>query len=49
MKVSDALASRKSIRALRPDPVSSDTIREILRVASRAPSGGNVQPRGCVF
>lgn len=44
MKVSDALASRKSIRAFRPDPVSSDTIREILRVASRAPSGGNVQP-----
>lgn len=44
MKVSDALASRKSIRAFRPDPVSPDIIREILQVAVRAPSGGNVQP-----
>ena len=44
MQVSDAIASRKSIRAFKPDPVSRETIEEILKLASRAPSGGNVQP-----
>lgn len=44
MKVSDAIASRKSTRAFRGDPVPPDMIREILRVALRAPSGGNLQP-----
>ncbi len=44
MKVSDAIASRKSTRAFRDDPVPPDMIREILRVALRAPSGGNLQP-----
>ncbi|HVV66258.1 MAG TPA: nitroreductase [Rhizomicrobium sp.] len=44
MKVSDAIASRKSIRAFKPDPVPRETIEEILELASRAPSGGNLQP-----
>jgi nitroreductase len=44
MKVSEALATRKTIRAFRADPVSLDTVREILRLAARAPSGGNLQP-----
>ncbi len=44
MKVSEALATRKTIRAFRADPVAPETIREILTVASRAPSGGNLQP-----
>ncbi len=44
MKVSEALATRKSIRAFRPDPVSRQTIEAILATASRAPSGGNLQP-----
>jgi nitroreductase len=44
MKVSEALATRKSIRAFRPDPVSRRTIETILAGASRAPSGGNLQP-----
>jgi len=44
MKVSEALAARKTIRAFRSDPVSLDTVREILRLAARAPSGGNLQP-----
>lgn len=44
MKVSDALASRKSIRAFRSDPVPRATIEAILRAAARAPSGGNLQP-----
>ncbi len=44
MHVSDAVVARRSIRAFLPDPVSDDTIRELLEKASRAPSGGNVQP-----
>lgn len=44
MKVSEALATRKTIRAFKPDPVSRETIESILALASRAPSGGNLQP-----
>ena len=44
MKVSEAIASRKTIRAFKPDPVSRETIESILAAASRAPSGGNLQP-----
>ena len=44
MNVSEAVAARKSIRAFLPDPVSDDTIRTLLEKASRAPSGGNLQP-----
>ncbi len=42
--VDAAIVSRRSIRAFLPDPVSRTTIEEILRVASRAPSGTNTQP-----
>lgn len=44
MRVSEAIATRKTIRAFRPDPVSRKTIEDILTLAARAPSGGNVQP-----
>jgi nitroreductase len=44
MSVSDAVASRRSIRAFLPDPVSRATIERVLDIARRAPSGGNVQP-----
>jgi len=44
MDVSEAVRHRKSIRAFLPDPVSDDTLRELLTLAARAPSGGNVQP-----
>jgi nitroreductase len=44
MKVSEAIASRKTIRAFKSDPVSRETIESILAAASRAPSGGNLQP-----
>lgn len=42
--VDDAILSRRSVRAFRPDPVDEGTIREILEVAARAPSGTNMQP-----
>jgi nitroreductase len=44
MKVSEALATRKTIRAFRHDPVPTKTILEIIEKAARAPSGGNLQP-----
>ena len=39
-----AITSRRSIRAFLPEPVPRATIEDILRVASRAPSGTNAQP-----
>jgi nitroreductase len=42
--VDDAITSRASVRAFLPDSVSREVIAEILRVASRAPSGSNTQP-----
>ena len=40
----DALRARKSVRAFRPDPVPRALVEELLSLASRAPSGTNVQP-----
>lgn len=42
--VDDALRSRRSVRAFLPTPVPRETIMEILELASRAPSGSNIQP-----
>ena len=42
--VDAAMLSRRSLRAFLPTPVSNEEISEILRVASRAPSGTNMQP-----
>ncbi len=44
MNVTDAVNRRKSIRQFLPDPVSDDVLRDLVVKASRAPSGGNVQP-----
>lgn len=42
--VDAAITSRRAIRAFLPTPVAKETIVEILRVATRAPSGTNTQP-----
>jgi nitroreductase len=39
-----AITSRRSVRAFLGTPVPRETIEELLRVASRAPSGTNTQP-----
>ena len=44
MVVDEVIRSRRSVRAYLPDPVSRETVAEILRVSSRAPSGTNMQP-----
>jgi len=42
--VDGAITSRRSVRGFLPTPVSEATVREILEVAARAPSGTNTQP-----
>lgn len=44
MDVTTAVNARKSVRGFLSDPVSDETIAQLLTTASRAPSGGNVQP-----
>jgi nitroreductase len=42
--VDSAITSRRSIRAFLPTPIDRSDIEQILTVASRAPSGSNIQP-----
>ncbi|MDH3233723.1 MAG: nitroreductase family protein, partial [Alphaproteobacteria bacterium] len=42
--VDAALTTRRSVRGFLPDPVPKETIRHILQVSARAPSGTNIQP-----
>ncbi len=42
--VDAAITSRRSVRGFLPTPIPDATVREILEVASRAPSGTNTQP-----
>ena len=42
--VSEAVASRRSVRGFLSTPVEADAIRRVVEKAARAPSGGNVQP-----
>ena len=42
--VDEAIRSRRSIRAYLPTPVPQASVADILAVASRAPSGSNIQP-----
>jgi nitroreductase len=42
--VADALRSRRSVRKFLDTPVPQATIRDILDLASNAPSGSNLQP-----
>ena len=44
MNVSDALASRRSVRGFLDTPVDPALIRRTVEAAARAPSGGNLQP-----
>jgi nitroreductase len=44
MHVRDAVASRYSCRAFLPKPVPENIVRDIVELAARAPSAGNMQP-----
>ncbi len=42
--VFEAMATRRAVRAFLPTPIPRSTIEGILALASRAPSGSNIQP-----
>jgi len=44
LSVSEAVAQRRSVRGFLPDPVENAVLRDVFTRASRAPSGGNLQP-----
>jgi nitroreductase len=44
MELRDAIAARVSVRQFRKDPVSAGDVREMIRLASLAPSPNNQQP-----
>lgn len=44
ISVDEAITTRRSVRAFKPDPVPRETIEHVLEVAARAPSGTNIQP-----
>lgn len=44
MDVTNAVRARKTVRAFLADPIENRVIAQLLETASRAPSGGNLQP-----
>ncbi|MDB9897706.1 nitroreductase [Gammaproteobacteria bacterium] len=44
MNVSEAVKSRRSTRAFLKNPVDNNLLKELLKISSRSPSGGNLQP-----
>lgn len=42
--VIEAITSRRAVRAFLPDEVPQEIVAQILEIASRAPSGSNIQP-----
>lgn len=44
MNVTEAIATRRSVRGFLERPVPPELIRDVLAKAARAPSGGNLQP-----
>lgn len=42
--VDQAISSRHSVRAFKNTPLDTQTIKDILNIACRAPSGNNIQP-----
>jgi nitroreductase len=44
LSIADAITGRRSVRAYLDKPVPRESLNAVLRVASRAPSGSNIQP-----
>ncbi|MBU2548492.1 MAG: nitroreductase [Proteobacteria bacterium] len=44
MELLEAIRRRRSVRAFKPEPVSTETIKQILEIATWAPSSVNSQP-----
>ena len=48
MNVTEAVNSRRSVRAYQDKPVDPAVLRRVLETAQRSPSGGNTQPWNAV-
>jgi len=44
LSAAQAILTRRSVRAFLPAPVARETVERILTLASRSPSGSNIQP-----
>ena len=44
MELKECVISRRSIRKYKPDPISHETLQELIDGAVTAPSGVNLQP-----
>ncbi len=44
MDILEAIRARKSIRGYKPEPISKEILREIIDIATHAPSTANTQP-----
>ena len=44
MDIHDAIRTRRSVRAYRPDPIPEEVLTRVLDAARVAPSAGNGQP-----
>ena len=44
MELYEAMSSLRAVRRLRPDPIPSEVLECVLKAATWAPTGGNVQP-----
>jgi nitroreductase len=49
MNVTDAVATRRSIRQFTSQPVEQEKLQRVLAKAQRSPSGGNTQPWNAVI
>ncbi len=43
MPLVDAMETQRAVRRLRPDPVDDDTVLPVLELATKAPTGSNLQ------
>jgi nitroreductase len=49
MNVTDAVATRRSVRQFTSQPVEQEKLQRVLQKAQRSPSGGNTQPWSAVL
>ncbi|TMM50344.1 nitroreductase [Qipengyuania marisflavi] len=49
MTPTEAVQTRRSVRAFTDQPVDRDTLTRVLKKAQRSPSGGNVQPWNAIL
>jgi nitroreductase len=49
MDTLEAILTRRSVRAFRPEPVPDELLHQVLQAGAASASGGNVQPWGLVL